>query len=197
MAQLIIEDNALTIAVFETFRKHGYEGTTIALLSKVTGLKKSSLYHRFPAGKADMAKTVAAYVQTQVQQGVIMPLLDKKIAPEVRFSQVIAMLQNFYADGTKNCLLNVLNLGDVAPDLKQVLSSIYDTFLYALEKLAQEIGMDGSESKLWSERFLIFLQGALVIQRLTKNEEMFTQQMQNQQQQFNEFLNKSRDKEET
>jgi len=38
MAQLIIEGNVLTIAVFETFRKHGYDGTTITLLSKVAGL---------------------------------------------------------------------------------------------------------------------------------------------------------------
>jgi len=190
MAQLIIEDNALTIAVFETFRKYGYEGTTITLLSKVTGLKKSSLYHRFPEGKADMAKTVATYMQTQIQQGVIMPLLNKAIAPEERFKQIITTLQAFYADGAKSCLLNVLSLGDVAPDLKQVLSTIYDTLLYALEKLVQEIGMDSHEAKLWSERFLIFLQGALVIQHLTKNEEMFTLQMQDQQQAFNQFLNK-------
>lgn len=190
MAQLIIEDNALTIAVFETFRKHGYEGTTIALLSKVTGLKKSSLYHRFPDGKADMAKTVATYMQGQIQQGVIMPLLNKTVPPEERFSQMIAMLQDFYADGTKSCLLNVLSLGEVAPDLKQVLNTVYDAFLYALEKLAHEIGMDGNEAKLWSERFLIFLQGSLVIQRLTKNNEMFALQMQNEQQQFNALLNK-------
>jgi|TARA_B110000971_G_C19799554_1_gene403610 hypothetical protein len=38
MAQLIIEGNVLTIAVFETFRKYGYDGTTITLLSKVAGL---------------------------------------------------------------------------------------------------------------------------------------------------------------
>jgi hypothetical protein len=44
----------------------------------------------------------------------------------------------------------------------------------------QEIGMNSHEAKLWSERFLIFLQGALVIQHLTKNKEMFTLQMQAQ-----------------
>ncbi|MDE0926791.1 MAG: TetR/AcrR family transcriptional regulator [Methylophilaceae bacterium] len=174
MAQLIIEGNVLTIAVFETFRKHGYDGTTITLLSKVAGLKKSSLYHHFPKGKAGMAKTVATYMQTQIQQGGIMPLLNKAIAPEERFKQIITTLQAFYADGAKSCLLNVLSLGDVAPDLKQVLSTIYNTLLYALEKLVQKIGMNSHEAKLWSERFLIFLQGALVIQHLTKNEEIFT-----------------------
>jgi TetR/AcrR family transcriptional repressor of lmrAB and yxaGH operons len=93
----------------------------------VIGLKKSSLYHRFPEGKAGMAKTVATYMQTQIQQGVIMPLLNKAIAAEEHFKQVITTLQALYADGTKSCLLNVLSLGDVAPDLKQVFSTIYDT----------------------------------------------------------------------
>ena len=32
--------------------------------------------------------------------------------------------------------------------------------------------MNSHEAKLWSERFLIFLQGALVIQHLTKNKEI-------------------------
>jgi hypothetical protein len=65
-------------------------------------------------------------------------------------------LQGFYADGTKSSLFNVLSLGDLAPDLKKILNTICDTFLYALEKLAQEIGMDSHEAKLWTERFLIF-----------------------------------------
>jgi TetR/AcrR family transcriptional regulator, lmrAB and yxaGH operons repressor len=190
MAQQTIDDEALANAVFETFRKYGYEGTTISLLSEVTGLKKSSLYHRFPAGKEDMAKTVVSYVQTQLQQGVIAPLLNKKDAPEKRFKQMIATLQGFYADGTKNCLLNVLSLGDVKSDMRLQLNHIYDAFLYALEKLAQEVGMSSTEAKVWSERFLIFLEGALVIQRLTKNKEMFMQQMQYEQQQFSQYLSK-------
>jgi len=37
---------------------------------------------------------------------------------------------------------------------------------------------------------LIFLEGALVIQRLTKNKEMFIQQLQYEQQQFNQLIAK-------
>ena len=64
------------------------------------------------------------------------------------------------------------------------------TFLYALEKLAQEVGMSAHEAKLWAERFLIFLEGALVMQRLTKNKEMFIQKLQYEQQQFNQLIAK-------
>ncbi|MFT7227762.1 MAG: hypothetical protein ACI8PW_000339 [Methylophilaceae bacterium] len=51
--------------------------------------------------------------------------------------------------------------------------------------------MDSHEAKLRSKRFLIFLQSVLVIQHLTKNEEIFKLQMQDQQQAFNQFLNKN------
>lgn len=190
MVQATIDDNALTSAVFETFRKHGYEGATIALLSSETGLKKSSLYHRFPAGKDDMAKAAVSHVQIQIQQQMIIPLLNIALAPELRFSTMIASVRQFFVDGTKNSLLNVLSLGDVKPEIQQRLNAIYDAFLYALEKLAQEVGMSAHDAKLWAERFLIFLEGALVIQRLTKNKDMFIQQLQYEQQQFNQFIAK-------
>lgn len=191
MAQQTIDNDALIQALLETFRKHGYEGTTISLLSEVTGLKKSSLYHRFPAGKEDMANTVVNYVQTHFQREVIAALLNTNVSAEQRFNQMIVSLQSFFEDGKKNCLLNVLGLGEVKSAIGQKLNAIYDAFLYALEKLAQEIGMDGHEAKLWAERFLIFLEGALVIQRLTKNKDMFIQQMQYEQQQFNQLLQTS------
>ena len=82
----------------------------------------------------------------------------------------------------------MLSIGENKPEIQQQLNVIYDAFLYALEKLAQEVGMDSTEAKLWSERFLILLEGALVIQRLTKNKTMFIQQMQFEQQQFNQRL---------
>ncbi len=190
MALPTINDDVLMTAVVEIFRQYGYEGTTISLLSTVTGLKKSSLYHRFPAGKEDMAKAAVAYVQMEIQQTMIVPLLNRTLAPEVRFNTMIAAVQLFFVDGSKNCLLNVLSLGEVKPNIQQQLNAIYDAFLYALERLAQEIGMDAHEAKLWSERFLIFLEGALVIQRLTKNKLMFIQQLQYEQQQFNQLLAK-------
>ena len=190
MVQATINDDVLTSVVFEAFRKHGYEGATISLLSSETGLKKSSLYHRFPAGKDDMARAAVTYVQIQIQQQMIIPLLNKNVAPEVRFSTMIAAARQFFVDGTKNCLLNVLSLGDVKPAIQQQLNAVYDAYLYALEKLAQEVGMNAHEAKLWGERFLIFLEGALVIQRLTKNKEMFIQQLQYEQQQFNQLIAK-------
>ncbi len=184
MAFKTIDDHSLAEALFEIFRSHGYEGTTLSLLSEVTGLKKSSLYHRFPKGKDDMVKAVVLYVSVQLHEHVIEPLLNNKIAPETRFSEMITSVKDFYCDGKKNCLLNVLSLGKENPEINKLLNNDYDAWLAALIQLGREIGLNQSEAKAKSEHFLIVLQGALVIQRLTSNHLVFQKSMGYEKKQF-------------
>jgi AcrR family transcriptional regulator len=190
MAQQVTENTALMDALFGVFRNHGYEGTTISLLSEVTGLQKSSLYHHFPAGKEDMLKAVVSYVSRQIHQHIITPLLDTQVKPEKRFSNMVATIKAFYADGRKNCLLNVLNLGEAKAEIKKLQNDDYSAWLDALAQLGKEVGMNLQESTYWAERFLIVIEGALVIQRLTSNKQVFEKQMEHEQTQFKNFFNK-------
>jgi hypothetical protein len=50
--------------------------------------------------------------------------------------------------------------------------------------------MNLQESTYWAERFLIVIEGALVIQRLTSNKQVFEKQMEHEQTQFKNFFNK-------
>lgn len=184
MAQQTIDDTSLLESLFEIFRSHGYDGTTISQLSEMTGLKKSSLYHRFPAGKEDMAKAVVNYVSAQLHQHVIEPLSDSREAPEKRFGNMIATVKAIYSDGRKNCLLNVLSLGEAKDGIKALLNKDYSDWIAALIKLGKEAGMTQQEAELRSEHFLIVVQGALVIQRLTSNASTFENCLEYQQKQF-------------
>ncbi len=169
MAQQTIDDCSLVQALFEVFRSRGYEGATISLLSEVTGLKKSSLYHRFPAGKDDMVKAVVLYVSTQLHEQIVEPLSNINTSPKKRFSDMIVTIKAFYSDGRKNCLLNVLSLEGAKPEIKSLMNKDYNAWLTALMNLGKEIGMSQKESQMRSEHFLIVVEGALVIQRLTNN----------------------------
>ena len=183
------ENTALIEALFDIFRNHGYEGTTISLLSEVTGLQKSSLYHHFPKGKEDMLKAVVEFVSAQIQQHIITPLLDTQIKPEKRFSNMVATIKAFYSDGRKNCLLNVLNLGEAKVEINKLQNDDYSAWLNALVELGKEVGLSQQEAKNWAERFLIIIEGALVIQRLTSNKQTFEKHMDYEQKQFQQFLN--------
>ena len=184
MALQTIDDHSLAESLFEVFRSHGYEGTTLSLLSEVTGLKKSSLYHRFPEGKDDMARAVVHYVSSQLSAHLIEPLLDIDEAPEKRFNEMLITLKAFYDDGKKNCLLNVLSLGGTKPEINELLNKVYNSWLTALIKLGKEIGLNQKDAKARSEHFLIVVEGALVIQRLTNNNLTFQNNLKYGKEQF-------------
>ena len=188
MAKAINENTALIEALFDIFRKHGYEGTTISLLSEVTGLQKSSLYHHFPKGKEDMLKAVVGFVSGKIHQHVITLLLDKKVNPEKRFSNLIATITRFYSDGRKNCLLNVLNLGDTKVEINKLQNDDYSAWLKALIQLGKDAGVDEPEAKSWAQRFLVIVEGAIVIQRLTNDLQTFERHMEYEKKQFSQFI---------
>ena len=53
-----ITEDFLMDRLTEVFRLHGYEGASLSLIAEATGLKRASLYHRFPGGKEAMAEAV-------------------------------------------------------------------------------------------------------------------------------------------
>ncbi|WP_367608525.1 TetR/AcrR family transcriptional regulator [Teichococcus wenyumeiae] len=44
----------------EAFREPGFEGASLSILSKATGLREGSLYNFFPGGKEEMMEAVVA-----------------------------------------------------------------------------------------------------------------------------------------
>ena len=52
-----VTDNQLLDKLTEVFRLYGYEGASLSRISKVTGLQRASLYHRFPGGIAFTANS--------------------------------------------------------------------------------------------------------------------------------------------
>lgn len=173
MARQTIDNCSLVEALLGVFQKHGYEEATLSRLSHVTGLKKSSLYHRFPAGKDDMVKAVLHHVRKQFQEHVIEPLLNRKESPEQRFIDMISVITAFYNSGKNNCLLNTLNLGETKTEIKEILNCDYKSWLLALIELGEELGMTHQEAVCKSKHFLIVVEGSLIIQRVTNDLDTF------------------------
>lgn len=189
MAQKSVSSNTLMESLFDVLRCHGYEGTTLSQLSEVTGLQKSSLYHHFPEGKVDMVKAVVSYFSAQLHLNIIEPLLDDQRTPQARFSAMLETLKLFYNNGEKNCLLNTLSLGEAKDEIRISVSNEYFAFLGALNKLGVEAGMSRSDAKVWAEHFLIVVEGALVVQRLTSNALTFPKTLDYEKKQFLKLCN--------
>ena len=160
-----ITDEDLIARLTQVFRDLGYEGASLVALSEATGLKKASLYHRYPEGKQEMAREVLSAAGTWVTEHILQPL-QADTPPEVRVRQMIKTLDQFYAGGRQACLLNMLS----SPDIKKGpfaghIKSAFKTWMDALVALLVDAGLEKDAARQRAERALALLQGGLVLSR--------------------------------
>ena len=147
------------------FRDIGYEGASIAVLAEATGLKKASLYHRFPRGKQQMAEEVLAAALTWYGSKILTPLRSNAL-PAERLALVAEHLNAFYEGGRRACLLNMLastgyEIGPFSPAIK----SAFEALVAGFAELARDAGCDTKTANYRAERVVMLLHGSLVMSR--------------------------------
>lgn len=160
-----IGDDVLLDRLTQTFKDVGYEGASLAALSDATGLKKSSLYHRFPDGKAQMAQEVM--IETaRVLDAEVFPRLAADVEPDIRIGDFVQVMDGFYAGGRQSCLLNMLlpPRGE-ATACGEAIGATFQRLLDALSAVARDAGADDAQARLRAEQVLVELQGSLVVAR--------------------------------
>ena len=72
--QARIDDGVLMDKLSAVFGDVGFQGASMAALAEATGLKKASLYHRFPDGKEQMAREVLLAAGDWMTENILTPL---------------------------------------------------------------------------------------------------------------------------
>ncbi len=162
--------------LFTVFRDLGFDGASMADLSRATGLGKSSLYHYFPDGKIQMAEAVldraTAVIDTEI--------LGMARAPgslKTRIQKIIAVLNHMYAGGRTLCVLGQLASSQLGPAGRQGLRTAFAHWIEAIAILAQESGMPPTRAKNFAEDWVAGLQGALILQAATADAGAFIRSM--------------------
>ena len=160
-----IDDEDLLARLSCVFRDAGYEGASLSLLSEATGLKKASLYHRFPNGKQQMAEEVLAAALAWYQTNVLAPLRSSA-SPSERVAAVVRQLDEFYAGGLQACLLNMLASprAELGP-FSEAIKSAFEALISAFAAVARDAGFDARSARHRAERAVMLLQGSLVMSR--------------------------------
>lgn len=149
--------------LFTVFRDHGFEGASIADLSRATGLGKSSLYHHFPAGKEEMAKAVLERA-TAVIDREILNAAQSSGTLKARIRKIVSTLNQIYAGGRTPCVLGQLATSSIGTDAKGGLHLAFAHWIEAIEALARESGMPPVKARHFAEDWIARLQGALILQ---------------------------------
>ena len=105
-----VSDQQLTESMLEVLRAKGYDGSSLNELAAVGGLKKASLYHRFPGGKEQLAQSVLNSYSAYLEENVFDILEKKKLKPKKRIKSALSNINALYASGAVNCLYRALTL---------------------------------------------------------------------------------------
>lgn len=169
----LIENDALIDRLSATFRDVGYEAASLALLSEATGLKKASLYHRFPGGKEQMGLEVLQEAGSWLTVHVLEPLAGEG-SPRDRIFAMARELDVFYCGGKQACLLNLLSstIGEASP-FKASIRQMFEAFVEALASVVAEAGYSTTTARDRAERGVALIQGSLVLARGLESTEPF------------------------
>jgi TetR/AcrR family transcriptional repressor of lmrAB and yxaGH operons len=160
------EKAAIVDRLFVVFQDHGYEGTSIADLSRATGLGKSSLYHHFPRGKEEMAEAVLEKGKAFMQSAVA----DVAVSSESlkgRIRKIIVALDQLYANGRNPCVLGRLAVSDIGAAGRQLAKEIFAIWTNAVAHLAHESGMSQIRARHFAEDWIARVQGSLILYAAT------------------------------
>jgi AcrR family transcriptional regulator len=143
-------------------RRSGYDGASLAELSKATGLGKSSLYHHFPNGKDDMVRAVLDHLETQLRESVFMPLRTPGPAQR-RVEAMVETIDDYYRGGREACVLGNLVLGTSRTRFRRQLQAIFDEWIDALSSALIDAGVSRQIARARAEDAVIRIEGALVL----------------------------------
>lgn len=166
----------LVEAVARTFRANGYHGTTMSLISKRTGLGRSSLYHHFGRGKLEMAQRSLDQIDAFI--GVIFAeVTAPKVSPPRKWETIEKMLRKHYQNGQLGCLLAVFALEDVPRELRARTKELFDRWIEAIANLYKASGIAGNDADRSARRDIAAIQGALILARAQTSNDPFDQAM--------------------
>ena len=159
------------------FRQYGFEGTTLSLLSKATGLGRASLYHYFPDGKEEMMTAVLDHAGRCLSSAVLAPLKAEG-TPRQRIQAMAAEVATYYDHGRKSCLLAVFSVGAAHDTLRQQLRRSLRAWVNALAEVLAEAGIESEAAHQRAETAIMHIQGALVLVRILDDTGPFDRMIQ-------------------
>lgn len=146
----------------KVIRRRGYDGASLAELSKATGLGKSSLYHHFPEGKDDMVRAVLDQLASSLDASVFLPLYAPG-DPGQRIGAMVRALDAFYRHGEEPCVLAQLVLGSTHARFRAQLRDLFKSWMTAIAAPLLDAGIPRATARARAADAVIRIEGALVL----------------------------------
>jgi len=172
-------DKEVISGLTKVFSSKGYEGASLQDLANAAGLKKASLYHRFPNGKREMADAVLADLHAWVQENVFDVLNDTHTKPKVRLKTAIENIGVLYDGGNRTCIFRALSMEAGIELFGEQIESGMKAWISGFEKIGLELKLSPEQAKEYALQTLIDIQGSLILARGLGNTGIFENTLMN------------------
>ncbi|MDM9621989.1 TetR/AcrR family transcriptional regulator [Rhizobium sp. S96] len=172
MARMVAERADAIAPLAEVFREHGYEGASLALIGKATGLGKGSLYHFFPNGKEEMVRAVLDEIGQWFEDAVYSPLRNERNANGAIGAMLDSTAQ-YFRSGRRVCLVGALAVSNTRDLFAQAIRGYFIAWVDALQSALTRQGRDAKQSRILAEEAVLAIQGAIVLSRALDDPSVF------------------------
>src|SRR5690349_10187837 len=168
-----VVDDVIYVRLAEVFRVSGYAGASLSALSEAVGLRRASLYHRFPSGKPAMAAAVLDSVEAQFAR-ILQPLQSE---PDVArgVAEMASRMAVFYTDGRLACVLDTMTLAGAPEEIKAQAARLARGWIRAMADAAVRAGATEAEASGRARAAVVRIEGALVVSRVLDDPSVFAQ----------------------
>lgn len=160
-----VDDQQLMAGLMKVLRAKGFEGATMNDLSEATGLKKASLYHRFPGGKKEIAEAVLAYTGDWSEIHIYQVLINQDKTPTDRLREAIKNIRALYDDGESICILRALTMDSSLPLFGNLIEQRFQLWIDAFVHVGTDFGFTNEKAQKLALEALIRVQGSLVLSK--------------------------------
>lgn len=176
--QKVLDIEILT-GLAKVFRSKGYEGASLKDLSEATGLKKASLYHRFPNGKKEMADAVLGHVGNWVEEHVFQAFLDQELSPQARLKKGLLEIRTLYNGGDEVCVFRALSMEAGFELFDKQIRNGMSMWIATLKNIGIALELDPNEAEKRAVQTLIEIQGSLIVTKGMGDVIIFENTLQN------------------
>ena len=172
MAHTKVKPDVVVERLMHVFRSVGYDGATLTELASATGLRKASLYHRFPGGKVEMGNAVLDYVMEWSDSQIFGILISSEQATE-RLETGLSSIYDLYEGGRLACILRAMSHGTAEALFRDKIADIFEGWVNAFTHLASDLGHDSDAARKLGESALIKIQGSLILAQTMQKPDFF------------------------
>lgn len=147
----------------KVFKSKGYEAASLTELAQITGLKKASLYHRFPKGKQEMAAAVFLDIEKWVAKNIFDVLNDDEGLPEVRLKKALSNIEELYDGGNEPCIFRAFSMQSGLALFEKIINDGMTSWINAFTTIGIALQQSPDTARELALEVIIEIQGSLIV----------------------------------